>query len=74
MSVELAALIMSAAGVYLAIGAVYAVWFVSFGVSRIDPGAKGMPLQARALILPGVIGLWPLMLVKTLTQKAPPVS
>jgi hypothetical protein len=74
MSPEIASLIVAAAGVYFAIGAVFALWFVTMGVSRIDPGAKGMALQARAIIFPGVMGLWPLMLAKSLTQKAPPVS
>lgn len=74
MSLETASLIVTIAGVYLAIGAVFALVFVTLGAGRIDPGAKGMPFQARALIFPGVMGLWPLMLVKLLTQKAPPVS
>lgn len=74
MSVETASLIVTVAGIYFAIGAVFALVFVVFGAGRIDPGAKGMPLQARAIIFPGVIGLWPIMLVKLLTQKAPPVS
>ncbi len=74
MSVETASLIVSLAGIYLAIGAVFALGFVTLGVSRIDPGAKGMAVQARAIIFPGVMGLWPLMLVKLFTQKAPPVS
>jgi len=74
MSIALATTIVSALGVYFAIGAVFALFFVTFGVGRIDPDAKGMPLRARAIIFPGVMGLWPLMLMKTFNQKAPPVS
>ena len=74
MTVELASLIVTLFGLYIAIGAVFALYFVTLGASRIDPAAKGMPIQARLLIFPGVMGLWPLMLVKSLTQKAPPVS
>ena len=74
MSLETASLIVTIAGVYLAIGAVFALWFVTLGAGRIDPGAQGMPVQVRAIIFPGVMGLWPLMLIKSLTGKAPPVS
>ena len=63
-----------ALGAYFAIGAAFALIFILFGAGRIDPDAKGMPIQARLIIFPGVVGLWPLMLVKLLFQKAPPVS
>jgi hypothetical protein len=74
MSTVLAERIVSFAGLYLAIGGLFALWFVTFGARRIDPSAKGMPLQARLMIFPGVVGLWPIMLLKTFIQKAPPVS
>ena len=74
MSPGLANLIVSAFGLYLAIGAVFALWFVIFGAERIDPAAKDMPVQARFLIFFGTAALWPLMLVKSFIQKSPPVS
>lgn len=74
MDLALAEAITLAMGIYFAIGAVFALLFVLFGAARIDPAAKGMPVQARLIIFPGVMGLWPLMLVKLFTQKAPPVS
>ena len=74
MSIELATVIVTIFGIYLAIGVLVAVVFVIFGAAQIDPGAKGMPPQARILIFPGVMGLWPIMLAKFFTQKAPPVS
>ncbi|MDJ0922470.1 MAG: hypothetical protein QNI84_15185 [Henriciella sp.] len=76
MSEPLANLIVTAMGVYLLIGLLVALVFAFEGAGRIDPAArgKGLPLQARLLILPGVIGLWPLMLTKLFTQKEPPVS
>lgn len=74
MSLALASLVVTLAGAYLAIGAVFALWFVTFGAGRIDPAARGMPVQARLLIFPGVMGLWPLMLARSVTRKAPPVS
>lgn len=76
MSLATAELLVTAFSVYLAIGIIVALVFVFGGAGRIDPAAKGkgLPLQARLLILPGILGLWPIMLMKLFTQKAPPVS
>lgn len=74
MSLELASQIVAAMGAYALAGAIFALWFATFGASRIDPAARGMPLQARLLILPASALLWPLMLYKSFTQKTPPVS
>lgn len=61
---------------YAALGAFVGLIYVFGGTGRIDPAAKGkgLPVRVRLLILPGIIGLWPIMLVKLVTQKAPPVS
>ncbi|MEO0450895.1 MAG: hypothetical protein AAFZ74_11320 [Pseudomonadota bacterium] len=63
-------------GLYFAIGALVGLIYMFGGAGRIDPAAKGkgLPLRARVLIFPGVMGLWPLMLTKLFTQKEPPVS
>lgn len=74
MSIELAQTLVTALGVYTAIGAVMGLLVVTIGAAKIDPGAKGMPLQARAIIFPGTIALWPLMLAKLFTQSEPPAS
>ncbi|MEM1398937.1 MAG: hypothetical protein AAGF58_03610 [Pseudomonadota bacterium] len=47
--------------IYAGIGAVVAAAFLLIGVDRIDPGSRGSYLF-RVLVLPGVIGLWPLVL------------
>lgn len=60
--------------VYFAVGALIATAIALLGLARIDSGARGMPWSARLLILPGLVALWPLMLVKCLKQKGPPVS
>ena len=62
-----------ALGAYLAIGAGFAVIFASWGAQTIDPAAKGMPIAARLLILPGALGLWPVLLVKWLRRHSPPL-
>jgi hypothetical protein len=55
------ALLAAAAG-YAAIGLVVGAPFVTIGIARVDPGARGTPWTFRALILPGVIALWPIVL------------
>ena len=47
---------------YTAVGAVFAVAFVTAGVQRVDPDAKGSGMVFRLLILPGSAALWPLLL------------
>ena len=61
-------------GVYAGLGLLMGLIYVFGGVKRIDPAARTMPWRARLLILPGVAGLWPLMLTKLFTQKEPPSS
>jgi hypothetical protein len=76
MSEGLANIIVTALGIYMLIGLLTGLAYMFGGAGKIDHAAKGkgLPLQARLLILPGVIGLWPLMLKKLLTEKEPPVS
>lgn len=73
MSLETAGLIVTLLGVYAGIGLLVGLLVAAWGAARIDPAAKDMPLQARAVILPGAALLWPLMLVKLFTQTEPPV-
>jgi len=47
---------------YTALGAVFGLLFVTAGVQRIDPNAKGSGLIFRLLIFPGCAALWPLLL------------
>ncbi|MEO1189264.1 MAG: hypothetical protein AAFW60_09325 [Pseudomonadota bacterium] len=76
MSEAAANLIVTAIGVYFAIGVLVGLIYMFGGAGRIDPAAKGkgLPFRVRLLILPGIIGLWPLMLVKLFAQKEPPIS
>lgn len=47
---------------YAALGALFAIAFVTMGVTRVDPVAKGSGIGFRLVILPGVAALWPLLL------------
>lgn len=52
------------AAVYAAIGAIFAAAFVTRGVTAVDRAASGSTWAFRALILPGVAALWPIMLAR----------
>lgn len=74
MSIETAAALVTLATVYMGIGLLFAVFFVFFGVARVDPEAGEMPVAVRLLILPGCVIMWPLMLSKWLRRRGPPVA
>ena len=76
MSEALASSIVMALGIYAALGLLTGLIYMFGGAGKIDPAAKGkgMPFRARLIILPGIIGLWPLMLKKLVTQSEPPIS
>ena len=76
MSEAAANLLVTAIGIYFLIGVLVGLVYILGGAGRIDPAAKGkgLPIRVRLLILPGIVGLWPLMLTKLFVQKEPPVS
>ncbi|MBO6688044.1 MAG: hypothetical protein NXH70_10625 [Hyphomonas sp.] len=76
MSEAAAETLVLALGIYALIGLLVGLIYVFGGAGRIDPAAKGkgLPFRVRLLVLPGIAGLWPLMLIKLFTQKEPPVS
>jgi hypothetical protein len=55
---------------YTAAGTAFALAFVTAGVGRLDPSARGAPLGFRLLILPGAGALWPLLAVKWIRAGA----
>jgi hypothetical protein len=50
--------------VYSSFGAVFALFFLIAGVSRIDESARGASVWFRFIIFPGVVAFWPLLLYK----------
>ncbi len=76
MSEAAAETLVLALGIYALIGLLVGLIYVFGGAGRIDPAAKGkgLPFRVRLLVLPGIAGLWPLMVIKLFTQKEPPVS
>jgi len=49
---------------YAALGAVFALAFVSEGMHRIDPNTNRTGLVFRLLIFPGAAAFWPLLLTR----------
>lgn len=70
MSERLAELLVAAVGAYVALGAVFAVAFVAWGVSRVDPVARAATIGFRLIILPGVMALWPFLIVRWMRSGA----
>jgi hypothetical protein len=56
-----------ALGLYVLLGLVTAVAFVSFGVTQVLP--YSMTIGARILVLPGAAALWPYVLVRWLRSR-----
>jgi hypothetical protein len=62
-------IVFASAGIYLALGIFFAVYFAVSGVARMDPVAKGSPVIFRALLIPGAIALWPLLAYKLIRSR-----
>ena len=60
----LVTVIFSLVAIYLAAGLVFAIPFVTKGVTQIDEGAAGSKWGFRVIIIPGVMVFWPLLLRK----------
>lgn len=58
--------------VYAAVGLAFALVFVSFGVQKIDPEAKGAGVGFRVLIIPGVMAFWPMLLRRWASDATEP--
>jgi hypothetical protein len=58
-----AELVLLVAAGYLAAGLLFGVAFVTVGVVRIDPAARGTSVAFRLVILPGSVALWPALAV-----------
>ena len=64
MALSIAHFLVDAFGVWIAIGAIFALAFTIVGVSRVDHEARGGSVGFRMLIFPATVALWPLLLVR----------
>jgi hypothetical protein len=68
----IAAVFLILLGSYLAVGILFALPFIWFGVGKIDPHARGGSRGFRLVILPGTVALWPLLLRRWLKDDHEP--
>ena len=59
----LAQCIVLAFKIWLTIGFVVSLWFVGWGIDRVDPSARGA-YAFRPLLVPGVALLWPFVILR----------
>ena len=55
--------------IYLACGFLFAIYFLTKGIHKIDEDAHGSPVAFRLLIAPGVIVFWIPLLKKIISHK-----
>ncbi len=65
----LAEVIVYVAFAYLAVGAVFALWFVAFGIGRFDDAASGSGIGFRFIIFFGAAALWVVLAAKLAKRR-----
>jgi hypothetical protein len=59
---------------YALLGILFAVIFLSRGITDVDPKTASAPKSLRFLILPGVVAFWPLFARRWLAGAGEPVE
>ena len=59
-------------GVYTGIGLLFAIAFLTVGISQIDPVSRGSGVGFRLIILPGVAALWPVLFTRWIAKGRVP--
>ena len=57
-------IILDVLALYVLVGAVTALAFVTFGIARVLPARTPVTLGARVLLMPGAALLWPYVLLR----------
>lgn len=55
-------------GIYFVIGLLFGIYFFIKGAFQLDELIKESKWTVRLLLLPGAIGLWPMLLIKIITK------
>jgi hypothetical protein len=69
-----AKLFVDALVIYATLGILFAFAFVTAGVTRLDSEARGSGWGFRAIIFPGVVAFWPLLLSRWVRGITEPPS
>jgi len=62
-------LLLAMAEGYAGIGLLFAVAFLTAGISDVDPVSRSSGIGFRLLILPGVAALWPVLLTRWIRTR-----
>lgn len=54
---------------YVAAGTIFAAAFLARGLTAVDPAARDAGLAFRAILIPGVVGLWPYLLIRWVRSR-----
>ena len=65
----IAEVIVRAAAVYAAAGALFAAAFLARGLREVDPVAAAGTRGFKLIVLPGVIGLWPVLVCRWISAR-----
>ena len=65
-------ILLSAFGIYLAVGLLVAVPFAFLGAKLVDPAAAEGTVGFKLLVIPGTMVFWPLMLWRWVKRLPPP--
>ena len=55
---------LAAVALYAIIGVLFSLVFIVAGIVRVDPSVGQSAKLVRALFIPGIAGLWPLLLIR----------
>ena len=66
----MAVLVLMLLAAYVAFGVVFAAIFLTRGVHMLDHAVRGAPPAFHALISPGVVALWPVLVRKWLRARS----
>ena len=55
--------------IYLIIGLLFAILFVTIGVHKVDADMHNAPVGMRLILIPGSVLLWPVMMIKWIKVK-----
>lgn len=69
MTIDMAEMLLVGAALWLGVGALIALPVLAFGVGRLDHGAEGASIWFRLALLPGVILLWPAIVLRVLSGR-----
>ncbi len=65
----LAQTIVAALAIYFGVGAVVAIFFLGFGVSKLDDSAKGASVLFRPMVFLGCVTIWPFIILRWLSGR-----